>query len=90
MNSKNLLNGEYIRRDSYWASTWEIVADPAKFAVKFNFTVPGAHRLVTAEDIRQISQCGLIGRHGFFTREDLETVRGIILYEKMKGKKERV
>ena len=87
MNLSSVLNGEYIRRDTDWASTWEVVADPVKFAVKFNCTVPGAYRSVTAENIRQITRCGLIERHGFFTREDLETVRGIIMYEQMKTEK---
>jgi len=90
MNPSSVLNGEYIRRDTDWASIWEVVADPVKFAAKFNCTVRGAYRSVTAEDIRQITRCGLIGRHGFFTREDLETVRGIMMYEQMKRGKDPV
>lgn len=77
-------DGEYIKRRGDWVSLWEVMADPVIFATKFNTTVPEAYRLVSAEDIRYMSHCGLIGRHGFFTREDLEIVRGILRYEQLR------
>ena len=75
---------EYIKRKSDWVDLWEVMADPVRFAAKFNATVPAAYRLVSAEDIRYMSHCGLIGRYGFFTQEDLETVRGILSYEQLR------
>ncbi len=69
-----------------WVALSEVMADPVRFATKFKTTVPGAYRLVSAEDIRYMSHCGLIGQHGFFTREDLETVRGILKYEQLQGR----
>ena len=85
MNSTTPINENYVYRDSKWASAWEVVADPVKFAEKFNRTVPGAYKSVTGEDIRQMVHCGLIGRHGFFLRADVETVRGIMHYEQLKN-----
>ena len=70
--------------DTRWANGWAVVADPVKFAARFNLTVSGAYRHVTCDDIRQMEQCGLIGRSGFFDRSDLETVRGILQYEQLR------
>jgi len=81
MDSKQVLTGEHCPRQAEWADGWAVVADPVKFAARFSATVPGAYRHVTGDDIRQMAQCGLIGRCGFFDRSDLETVRGILLYE---------
>jgi hypothetical protein len=46
--------------------------------------VPGAYRRVTADDIRDMVECGLIGRHNYHYESDLETVRGILQYEQMR------
>ena len=73
--------GDYCLRTAEWADGWAVVADPSRFAAKFNATVSGAYRHVTGDDIRQMAQCGLIGRYGFFDRSDLETVRGMLRYE---------
>ena len=75
---------EYSSEPVEWADAWAIVAEPDRFATKFNTIVRGAYRQVTVDDIKQIKHCGLIGRHGFFTRDDLETVRGILLYEQLR------
>ena len=84
MNSTTPISDNYVCMDSKWASVWEVVADPVRFAEKFNRTVPGAYKSVTGEDIRQMVHCGLIGRYGSFLREDVETVRGIMRYEQLK------
>jgi hypothetical protein len=76
-----MLREEHIGKGSEWADGWAVVADPEKFAAKFNSTLPGAYRIITVNDIRQMAHCGLIGHHGFFERADLETVRGILRYE---------
>jgi len=81
MSFVRTLRGELIARKSGWADGWAVVADTEKFAARFNSTVPGAYRIITVNDIRQMAHCGLIGRHGFFERADLETVRGILRYE---------
>ncbi len=72
---------EYRPEPVEWADVWAIVVEPDSFASKFNSIVHGAYRRVTVNDIRKMERCGLIGRRGFFTREDLGTVRGILLYE---------
>ena len=64
-----------------WADGWAVVADPVKFASRFNLMVPGAYRYITGDDIRLMENCGLIGRSGFSDRSDIETVRGILQYE---------
>jgi hypothetical protein len=76
--------GDYYRKENEWADGWAIMAEPRRFAAKFNSAVPGAYRQVTVDDVKQMAHCGLIGRHGFFTREDLETVRGILRYEQLR------
>ena len=70
--------------DSEWSDAWAVVSDPITFANRFNAAVPGSHRLVTPDDVRELAYCGLIGRHGFFDRSDLQTVRGILQYEKVR------
>ena len=65
----------------------KVMVDPSRFATKFNAIFPGAYRPVNAADIREMAQCGLIGRHGFFERVDFEIVRGILRYEQLRGKR---
>jgi len=72
-----------------WSDAWAVVADPLKFAAKFNSAVPGASRPITADDIRELTDCGLIGRRGFFDRADMETVRGVLLYERTRAARTR-
>ena len=58
------------------------------FADLFNAKVPGAYRQVTADDIRLLTQFGLIGRYGFYdTTDDVQTVIGILNYERLREKK---
>jgi hypothetical protein len=71
--------------DTEWSDAWAVMSDPVKFASRFNAAVPGSHRAVTPDDIRALAHCGLIGRHGFFDRTDMETVRGILQYEKVRN-----
>jgi len=55
-----------------------------EFMVWFNMKYPGAHRPITAEDVILMTRCKLICRYGFYLRDDLETVRGILQYEQMR------
>lgn len=58
-----------------------VITNPDKFAARFNTMYPGAYRDVTAQDIRDMTECGLIRRYDYYSRQDLETVRGILEYE---------
>ena len=78
------LKGEYIEMRTEWSDAWAVTSDPGRFAAKFNSVVPGAFRSVTADDVRQMAHCGLIGRRGYYERADLETIRGILWYERFR------
>ena len=65
------------------------VVSPDKFAEWFNSVVPGAYRKIIAQDIRDLTKCGLIGRYGQYYRADLETVRATLLYELLRDERER-
>ena len=73
------------------------ITSPEKFAASFNQKFPGAYRLITAEDVNDMTECGLIGRYGFYLKkvdlserygfnkqDDLETIRGILQYEQLR------
>ncbi|MFC2071687.1 hypothetical protein ACFLUU_03085 [Chloroflexota bacterium] len=69
---------------------------PEAFTSSFNQKFPGAYRLITVEDVNDMTECGLIGRYGFYLenvglserygfnrQDDYETVRGILEYEQL-------
>ena len=58
-----------------------LIIDAEKFAQKFNSLFQGSHRKITADDVREMAKCGLIGRHRYFEQTDLHTVNGILRYE---------
>jgi len=62
-------------------------SNPGKFADLFNSKVPGAYREVTAQDVRDLTQCGLIKRYGFYDTTDLQTVIDILNYEQLRAKR---
>ena len=64
-----------------------MITNPAKFAEWFNTRVPGAYRKMTTQDIRDMTECGLIGRHRYFMLSDLQTVIGILQYEQLRQKR---
>ena len=59
----------------------ELLSNPAKFADWFNMKYPDVYRPITTEDIKDMTMCGLIKRYGFFIRDDLKIVEGILKYE---------
>ncbi len=59
----------------------------AKLATRFNSLFPGAHRRITADDVREMAKCGLIGRYGCFEQSDLHTINGILRYELLRGQR---
>jgi hypothetical protein len=62
----------------------QIITSPEKFANYFNRKVPGAYRQLTTGDAKLLTECGLIRRHSYYIRSDLETVRAILQYEKQR------
>ena len=64
-----------------------LLVDAEKFAVKFNSLFQGAYRKITADDVREMTKCGLIGRHGYFEQMDLHTVNGIIRCELLRDQR---
>ena len=63
------------------------ISDSEKFAALFNKKCPGAYRRINADDVRKMTNCHLIGRYGFFLRDDLEMVRGLLQYEQILKKR---
>ena len=66
---------------------WEFITSPEKFAAWFNDKVPGAYREVTRDDIRLLTECGVIKRYGYYGDTDLQTVIGILNYEQLRDKR---
>jgi len=64
-----------------------LIASPDKFAAEFNHMVPGAYRSIDAQDVRDMTHCGLIGRYGHYGRPDIETIRGILQHEELRQKR---
>jgi len=65
----------------------ETILSPDKFVKWFNSVLPGAYRNITAQDIRDMTECGLIRCYGYYSRSDLETIRAILLYEQLREKR---
>jgi len=59
------------------------ITSPEKFVEWFRLEVPGAYRDLTSRDIRDMTNCGLIGRYGFYIRQDFETGRAVLQYEQI-------
>lgn len=57
---------------------------PKAFADLFNAKIPYAYRGITSYDVRLMTECNLIGRHKCYIRQDLETIRGTLQYEKLR------
>jgi hypothetical protein len=60
------------------------VSSPEKFADWYNVKIPDAYRKITADDVRLMTECKLIGRYRYYGRPDLETVRGVLQYEQLR------
>ena len=61
------------------------ITSPEKFATWFNGKYQGAYRKISAEDVRDLTTCGLIGRYRYYSlSRDGETVRGILQYGQMR------
>jgi len=64
-----------------------LAGNAEQFAEQFNSLFPGAFRILTADDVKEIVRCGLIRRHGYYEWLDLQTVRGIIQYEALRNQR---
>jgi hypothetical protein len=51
------------------------ITSPDRFASQFNALVPGAYRSITVQDIKDLHECGLIGRYDYYGRQDIQIVR---------------
>ena len=65
----------------------QLITSAGRFATLFNSKVPGAYRPISADDIRLMTECGLVGRYGYYGREDMQTVIGILRYEQLREKR---
>jgi hypothetical protein len=67
----------------------QLTTRPDKFAAEVNAKLPGAHRQISADDIRDMTTCGLIGRYGYYIHLDLETCRAILQYEQLRENRQK-
>ena len=65
------------------------VLRPNRFAEWFNRVAPGAYRQITAEDVQDMTQCGLIGRYGEYMQLDIEIVRAVLQYEQLRHNRQK-
>lgn len=65
------------------------ITRPDKFADFFNAKVPGAYRQITVDDVRDMVDCGLIGKFDCFLNLDIETVRAILQYEQLRQNRQK-
>lgn len=62
-----------------------IITSPAKFADWFNDKYPGAYRQISTQDVKDMTDCGLIHLYEYYSRSiDGELIRRILLYERMR------
>ena len=66
-----------------------LIVKPEDFVAWFNKAIPGAYRSITAQDVRDMTTCGLIGRYGYYIHLDIETVRAILQYEQLSQNRQK-
>ena len=59
------------------------------FAEWFAKAIPGAYRSIDVDDVRDMTTCSLIGKYGYYGNLDLEMVRCIFLYERLRQAREK-
>jgi hypothetical protein len=67
----------------------QLTTRPDKFAAEVNTKLPGAYRQISADDIRDMTTCGLIGRYGYYIHLDIETVRAVLQYEQLRQNRQK-
>ena len=66
-----------------------LIVRAEQFVEWFHRVVPGAYREITTEDVQDMTQCELIGRHGEYLRLDIEIVRCVLLYEQLRENRQK-
>ncbi len=65
-----------------------LITSSEKFAAYFNMKIPGAYRMITGQDVRDMIECGLVRKYGgYYSQADLERIRAILQYEQMREKR---
>jgi hypothetical protein len=61
---------------------------PTKFSSWFNTRYAGIYRQITPEDLKDILDCGLICRYGYYSRSiDGEFIRRLLQYENLRDRR---
>lgn len=66
-----------------------LATTPKQSADRFNAKVPGAHRQIRVDDVKDMVTCGLIGKFECFLDLDLETVRAVLRYERLRENRQK-
>jgi len=66
-----------------------LIIKPEDFVAWFAKAIPGAFRSITAQDVQDMTTCGLIGRYGYYIHLDIETVRAILQYEQLRVNRQK-
>ena len=62
-----------------------LTCSPQKFAEWFNEKYPGAYRQVVAQDVKDMTDCGLLYRRGYYSgSNDGEIIRAVLQYEQLR------
>jgi hypothetical protein len=64
-------------------------ASPERFAEYFNKRMPGAYRQIGAQDVRDMTECGLVKRYGSYGNTDIQIVIGVLNYEQLLEKRKQ-
>jgi hypothetical protein len=67
----------------------QLTTRPDKFAAEVNAKLPGARRQISADDVRDMTSCGLVGKYGYYMQLDIETIRAILQYEKLRENRQK-
>jgi hypothetical protein len=62
-----------------------VTSSPEKFAKWFNDKYPGVYRKVVTDDVKDMKDCGLLYRYGYYSgSSDGETIRAVLRYEQLR------
>jgi hypothetical protein len=62
-----------------------IASSPKKFAEWFNEKYIGVYRQIATEDVKDMTDCGLIHHRGYYSgSQDGETIKAVLQYEKLR------
>ena len=67
----------------------QLTTRPEKFANEVNAKSLGANRQITVDDVRDMTNCGLIGKYRYYIHSDIETVRAILQYEQLRQNRQK-